>query len=494
MSEAKTISIEIPPPHGDIQRQIMTFFSHPYAEELFICCGTKFGKTFSCGAAMALSAPALPSSRWGWSAPVYRQSKIGFDLIRKLLPEQFIKPNKSELTIGINGINTDMFFVHGKDPEKTIEGDRVDGWVIDEASKQKPDVYASIRTTVTHTRSLGRGKIIAPSTPLGKNNWFYKKCMAAKLEMEQAAYEGRHPKSLFLTAPTAANPHIAKEVIDEARRTLPERLFKQYYEAKFIDDGDIFQNVSACLFGQEITTIPDYYEIFDPKADQYDVVIGADWARKPDGDYTVFVAVAYGHPEGPRVVGFHRSRGLNFTQQIANLYKFSKRFYGTTLILHDMTGMGTAIEDQLRETDLPTEGVNFSMHSKAEMATKLITSLEQKRLLMPNIKVIRDELEAYQLTITEHGNMLFAAPIGMNDDCVAALMLVNAGMLRFVDTSSAILLLDQLSPLQSYYDELIEDSIWSEGEIFTDSEKGLMEWIGITTRPDIAYLRSKIEN
>jgi hypothetical protein len=49
-------------------------------------------------------------------------------------------------------------------------------------------------------------------------------------------------------APTLANPHIAPEEIEEARRSLPERVFAQEYLAQFLEDGGgVFRRVTAAV-------------------------------------------------------------------------------------------------------------------------------------------------------------------------------------------------------------------------------------------------------
>lgn len=460
-----TVQITIPKPHCDIQRKIVNFFVDPaYKEtqELVVACGTKFGKTFGASGALVMGAPRLAQSNWRWLAPYYSQAQIGFNLIQKLLPTEYIDPKKSTLEIEMPANKVHMGFVHGQNAI-SLEGHEIHGYIMDECAKLNEDVYYSARTTTTKTRSIGYGKKILISTPFGRN-WFFKKAMEAQEEMARAEHEKRKPKMIFLTAPTEANPHIAKEVIEEARMNLPERLFKQYYEAEFTDDSTVFGDAPfSCLYGDErCFQTAKFGEIRTRDSRDKTVVIGADWARGSEHsrDSTVFTAIDYEHSP-PKVVAIQRSKGLNFTSQIKSLVKFANSFEECTKILHDKTGVGIAIDEQLSMTNLPFQGLSFTNERKAELVTKLMTSFEQKRILIPNIFELKHEMKFYSCSITRTGLMKFGAAEGQHDDLVTSLMLANKLALDYSGLDDKFSFMEDLpkkEPIKNYYDELIEDA------------------------------------
>jgi len=453
------VRIQIPAPHSEIQSKIMHFFIEPDGPtECWIACGTKFGKTFGASSALCAAAPRHPGTSWRWLAPYYSQSQIGFDAIKSLLPARFTEVNKSSMSIKIPAISTNLMCVHGQKPEG-LEGHAIHGYVFDECAKMSESVFYSARTTVTQTRSAGMGRMLGISTPLGRN-WFWHKCMEAKEEMSRAKFEKRTPRQIFLTAPTSANPHISSHVIAEAKKALPDRLFRQYYLAEFVDDSMVFTQYRKCIYGDPIDLIGNFNEIIDRNSKSQTVVVGADWARSLDGDYTVFTAIDY-EASPPKLVGFQRSRGLNYTEQIKNLLVFCNRFSDVSVVYHDKTGVGLAIDDQLGLTSLPYRGIAFTNASKAEMVTKLIHSFEQQRLQIPDIKQLTHELDVYEMTITSLGAMVFKASESQHDDCVSSLMLSHAAMLQYVDNEGVVNFLDQLPGQQNlikgYYDELAEE-------------------------------------
>ena len=458
----KPVTIDLPPPHSDIQKQIMEAFLDPDGpEEIYISCGTKFGKTLACSVAVGAAMPRYPNTSWRWVAPYYSQAVIGYDNIKAILPNAFLKARRSSMSIEMPDIQSSCKFIHAQNAEQ-LEGHQIHGYVLDEAAKVKEEVYYSCRTTVTRTRSVKMGKFLIPSTPVGRN-WFYTQCMVAKNEMELAKINKRKPKMLFFTAPTSANPFIAPSVIADARLKLPDRLFRQYYLAEWLDESSVFSNVTDCLFGGAFEMKSGKYAAwFDRGADKANVVIGADWARgkTTSSDSTVFTAIDY-ESTPPRVVGILKIKGLNYTDQIGQLCKFSKKFAECFRVLHDKTGVGIAIDDQLELTGLVYEGRSFSRQSKSEMVCSLITAFEQRRLEIPNCSDLKNELDSFEMDVTAQGHMKFNAAQGSHDDMVISLMLAWVLARRYADMDVEFRSLDELAanktPIETYYDKLAED-------------------------------------
>ena len=464
------VKITIPKPHGPIQSKIVNFFIDPEyheCQELVVACGTKFGKTFGAGGSLVLAAPRLNQSNWRWLAPYYSQSQIGFNLVQKLLPQEFIDPKRSTLEIEIPTNKIHLGFIHGQNAVQ-LEGHEIHGYVFDECAKLHEDVYTSARTTTTKTRSIGYGKMLLISTPFGRN-WFYRKAMEAQEEELRAKREKRRPRMIFLTAPTRANPFIDKKIIEEARASIPERLFEQYYEARFVDATTVFGTAPyECMYGSEAYFQSDRFgELISKNSATRTVVIGADWARGSSAghDATVFTAIDY-NVSPMKVVGMQRSRGLNITEQIKNLVRFASKFEECTKVIHDKTGIGLAFDDQLQMTNLPFHGISFTVERKAELVTKLMTNWEQKLILVPNLVELKHEIKFYSCEITRTGLMKFGAGENQTDDILTSLMLANIAASEYAGIDEKFKFLEDVpsmkDPLRNYYDELIEDEEYSE--------------------------------
>lgn len=281
--------------------------------------------------------------------------------------------------------------------------------------------------------------------------------MEARLEMERAAFEKREPRMLFITAPTSDNPFVPRESIEFARKTLPDRLFRQYFLSEFLDDSSVFLNVRACCYTDAISFGEgDRHSWTADQANEKTVVIGADWGKVEDP--TVFFAIDI---ETGKVVGFDRFLRTAYTDAVKRLYLFSQRFKRVDIILHDKTGVGMAVDDILAHTGLPYHGVTFTNASKAEMVTRLMTAFEHRSIFIPNWNILLEELDAFEVKTNAIGLLSYSAPAGKHDDTVCALMLANAALIQYGFRDSAVRFLEDLplaklpvSELEKYYQSI----------------------------------------
>jgi len=437
----KKITINTPSPHSQNQATLISAFVEPKFEEIWIACGTKWGKTTGAASAFSAVAPLVEGSLWRWVAPIFTQSKIGFNYCRKMLPpEPYCTINRSQLpTITMHGVESKIEFWHGQNAE-SLEGEAVFGYVFDEAAKMSETVYDSAHITTTITR----GPKVAISTPKGKN-WFYRKCMEAHDEYTWAIEKGRQPKKIFITAPSTDNPAVTQAAIAQARSTLPERLFNQYYLAYFVDDGDTFSNYKQCLYGPDLNVVGSRQIWFNEELKKEgqlhcDVVIGVDWAKKID--YTVMTAWNY---KEHKMIGFLRFQNVNYFEAIKQLVWFSRHFRKVDMIYHDRTGLGEVIDDMLDKTTLPYEGVVFTNQSKANMVNSLILACEQEIPQLPRWPDMIKEMDSYEVTTTDAGSMKYAAPEGMHDDIVSSMILGWKAVLEYSEHELSVKTVETLA-------------------------------------------------
>lgn len=448
----QTLIIDPPKPHGRKQALIMQALLHPGLEEVWIANGTKWGKTISASTAIVAAALNKPRSIFRWVAPIYNQSKIGWSYCRKILPPPpHISVNLADLEIRVPHLESVIQFYHAQNPV-SLEGYGIAGYVFDEAAKIKEDAYASAKTTVTITR----GPMIFISTPNGKN-WFYQRCMAAYEEMERARYEKRLPKSIFITAPTSDNPHVPKAAIESAKRNLSQRLFRQFFEASFEDEGSVFTNYRENIYTSELDLYGDNQIWFADAAGEKTVVVGADWAKTVD--YTAFVAIDL---ETRKVVGVQRFHKQAYTEAIRRLVYFAKKFKSVEVVYHDKTGVGQAIDDQLAFTDLNFRGITFTNALKAEMVNRLITAFEQSMIQIPHWNQLLIELESFEVQASEIGTLRYGAFGTGHDDIVCALLLAHHALLEYADRNHDLRFLEDFdvlkrSAMEEYYQGLADD-------------------------------------
>ena len=446
--------VQLPKPHSHKQAIIMNALMTEGLLEIWIACGTKFGKSLGAGCAISSKFLSVPGTNYRWVAPIYSQAKIGFNYIKTLLHPSMAERNLSALTLSNENLGNIIEFKSGKYPED-LEGEAISGgYVLDECAKMVEQVYDSAKTTLTVTRA----PMINISTPRGKN-WFYKKCMEARDQMEWDLKHDRSPTKIFITAPSSDNPMVTLEAIEDARRSLPERLFKQYYLAEFIDDGSVFTGVRDILF--EFSEIIETHRAkwVDPNSSNLNVVVGVDWAKTVD--YTVMFAFDI---ETGKAAGFWRFQRQPYTEAIRRLMIFCKNFKEVSIIKHDKTGVGSAIDDQLAYTGLPYSGLTFTNAIKSEMVSKLMTSIETKAIMLPNWPEMLNEFDFYEVTTNALGNTTYGAVEGKHDDIVTAILLANVALLQYGNRQTEINFMEELpnkketvSAVEQFYLDALDD-------------------------------------
>jgi len=451
------VELQPPEPHGRKQELIMRAFLFPGVTETFVACGTKFGKSIGAATCLTNAAMLKKSAKWRWLAPIYRQARVGMDYFGKIVPpaphSEFLD---TKMIIKFPYLDSSIEFLHTQNPVD-LEGAGIHGQIGDEAAKMPYEAYVSAKTTTTFTR----GPSMWVSTPLGRN-WFYKQYMDAKAEMDWAIKSGKNPTRLAIHAPTTDNPMVHKATIDAMRRDLPDRLFRQYVLAEFVEDGSIFVGVRECVRGIELD--------FDGGATQHwihasakesDVVIGVDWAKQRD--YAVFMAIDY-NTSPRKVVGFQRFHGISYVTAVKELHQFSRNFKSVGSIWHDKTGVGEALDDMLAHFPMPFQGFTFSNQSKASVINGLGLTFEKRDIELPNWPLLISELDSYEVTVSDTGMMRYNAASGGHDDIVIALSLANAAAAEYAPGSYDIRFLEELpkdkslNDLDRFYNDLIGDS------------------------------------
>lgn len=367
---------------------------------------TKAGKTVGCMAWFVEQAYLLgkPNRNFWWVAPVYPQAKIAFRRIKNGLVKGTFTANETDLTIRLHDIGSIMWFKSGEKPDN-LYGEDVFAAVVDEASRCREDSWVALRSTLTATR----GSVRIIGNVKGRNNWHYKLARRA----EQGASGYAYAK---LTAYDAVKGGVIKlEEVEDAKRTLPEQVFKELYLAQpSEDEGNPFgfKHIEACL-------TPD---ISTEKC----VAIGIDLAKSHD--WTVVIGLdRYG-----AVCGFERWQS---TWEMTESRILGLIGHVPTLI--DSTGVGDPIVERLQRSRPSVNGFKFSSQSKQRLMEGLALAIQQQRVRFPDCQ-IRAELDVFEYAYTRTG-AVYSAPEGMHDDCVCALALAVQQYSDIYQTSGSIL-------------------------------------------------------
>jgi hypothetical protein len=364
-----------------------------FAPERIVCieASTKSGKTVGCMVWLAEQAMGGRAGRnYWWVAPIYPQAKIAYRRLKRGLPAQVFTPNENELTLTLS--NGAVIWFKGADRPDSLYGDDVYAAVIDEASRCKDEAWHAVRSTLTQTR----GPLRIIGNVKGRKNWAYQ--MARKAE---AGEPGMHYAKITAQDAVDAGVLDARE-IEDARRDLPEDVFKELYMAEASDDGGNPFGIDAIA------------RCVAPMVDTQPTVWGWDLAKSVD--WTVGIAL----DAARRTCGFVR-----FQQPWEETTTAIVNTTGGTLAVVDSTGVGDPILERLQHGRVNYVGFKFTSPSKQQLMEGLAVAIQQREVSFPD-GPIRAELEAFEYVYTRTG-VRYSAPEGVHDDCVCALALAVYG-------------------------------------------------------------------
>jgi hypothetical protein len=296
---------------------------------------------------------------------------------------------KSERRISL--INGSSLSFKSADNFNALRGEGVNFLVIDEAATIQREAWEQ---ALRPTLSDKNGRALIVGTPKGRN-WFYE-LYSRGCDPEQTEYKS-------YSFPTWTNPLIPQSEIEEVRRSLPADVFRQEYEAQFLEDSaGVFRNIRECVTGQFQEPV---------KGKQY--YIGWDIAKHQD--FSVLVCM----DSNRHVVAFDRFNQIDYSLQLSRVAAMAEKYRASVLM--DSTGAGDPVMEQLRARGVSVEGYNLSSQSKQQLIEHLAVGIEQRLLTFPQIDVLINELQIYEYEMTRAGNVRYNAPSGFHDDTVIAL-------------------------------------------------------------------------
>ena len=186
-----------------------------------VAAGRRFGKSFLSINEMAKFA-RYPNQRVLYIANTYRQAKqvIWDELKTQLYAVNWIdKVNESDLQIQL--INGSRIFVRSAENKEALRGTKYDFIVMDECADINAETWFTVlRPTLSDTG----GHAMFIGSPKGRN-WFYDLWVQAGAEKDWSSYQYS----------TLAGGFVPPEEIENAKRDLDERQFRQEYMAQFED-------------------------------------------------------------------------------------------------------------------------------------------------------------------------------------------------------------------------------------------------------------------
>lgn len=369
------------------------FTDHRYA---VVEATTKSGKTVGAMAwLMEQTVKAHTGQNFWWVAPIRAQAQIPFRRMKRGLPQSLYTPNEQELTLTL--ANGAVIWFKGADNPDSLYGEDVYAAVIDEASRCKEEAWHAVRSTLTATR----GPLRIIGNVKGRRNWAY--LLARRAE---AGEPGMHYARITADDAIAAGI-IERDEVDDARRQLPDAVFRELYMAEPSDDqGNPFgiAAIAAC--------IQPLHAHCEPVAWGWDLAKSHDW--------TVGVGLCE-HGKTCRLERFQRSW--------QDTIMVIREVTGLVPALVDSTGVGDPVLEALQAGRSNFEGFKFTQQSKQQIMEGLAVAIQQQSVGYPDGPIVH-ELNAFEYVYSRTG-VHYSAPEGVHDDCVCGLALAVERKTRF---------------------------------------------------------------
>ena len=370
--------------------------------------GRRYGKSLLC-AYLAMKYLLLSKQKVWIVAPSYDLSRKTFNYLTEWVVQKFdkgaFKVNFS--TLEITGPYGSKVTCKSADSENSLLGDSLDLLILDEAARLKEEIWTSYLRPTLGDRN---GKMVAISTPVGKESWFYRLYLRGQ--------DDAYPDWASFTFPSSSNPHLSKKDLQEAKDTLPSQVYDREYMAKFLDSAySVFRGVKNCIdLSLPRAPIPGHHH-----------VMGLDTARQQD-----FTAVTIVDKDTNELIYLDRFSRISYTLQKDRIIEAFNKHKPCKIICDSGSSGGSIIDDlRLALGMYAVEGFSFvgtiskdikKRGSKARLIEHLAQFIESGSIRIPDNLVLINELEGYGLELSAKGNPTYSAGSG-HDDCVDSLAL-----------------------------------------------------------------------
>jgi len=366
-----------------------------------ICAGTRFGKSQLC-AYIALKKLFNKNTHTWIVAPTHSLAEKVFNWLNIFLNNGFpedLKRGRIKVTRVMGKLAVRMprlgSWIECKSAEfpTGLLGEELDLVIMDECSRMKGEIYDSY---ISQRLTSRKGEAIMISTPFGQN-WFFKQRLKNKNEEDGTDF---HFES-------RDNPYFPMDEWEREKKRLPKTVFDQEYRAICLRDAaSVFRGVDKIIGGK----------LEDARSGHF-YAMGVDL-----GKYQDFTVITVIDKSNHQLVHYDRFKDIDWNLQKDRIYESAKKYNHARVVI-DSTGVGDPITEDLGRMGLCIDDYKYTNKSKRQLIDKLSIFIEQKRITIPHIDTLVDEIEAFGYKRTDSGNIQYSAPEGLYDDSVNSLAL-----------------------------------------------------------------------
>lgn len=340
--------------------------------------------------------------------PTYKQCIRVYNEMRAAFEPILTKAGSSQLVLEfITG--SKIQFLSGEADIAAFQGYVVKNGVlcVDEAAYISDDVFYAL----TPTTDVHRCPIILTSTPRFRTGFFYNYFIEGLSGTSQSVHYFDWAGKSVLT----------EEKMNFYRKTLPEKLFKNYYLGEFADTiGSVFGAFTHVL--SNIFEEPTYHTM--KWQENIDCYMGIDWGSGQNQDYTVISIFNSLRQQ----IYIERFNDLDETATIRQIVNVIKKYRPKT-VQYETNGIGIVYGGLLSKA-VYNEGLDCGLQefvtsnsSKTKLVNNLVVAIQNNAVQLLDNEMLISELTTYEMQLTQSGKLTYNAAKGCHDDMVMATML-----------------------------------------------------------------------
>lgn len=278
-----------------------------------------------------------------------------------------------------------------------IRGQKYDLVILDEFSMFANAVRVWEEDVQPTTADNPNSKVLFTSTPCGMN--YFHQLYSRSRERDNWA---------SLHWPTSANPYISPDKLEEIKRDLGEKAWRQEYQAEFISDGAYFKSIDD-LIELNIAGGGDYTFSIDIGRDN-DATVIAVWDSSNKALFDLLIPPS--NSSYPEIVEFIKNAINKYQPKHIRIEK---------------NNAGSAVIDYLRKEGIPIEEFVTTNETKRALVEDFAIGIENKKFKingrMEELPRFRHEMSVFRSKKTPSGLPTFSAPNGYHDDTIMASIL-----------------------------------------------------------------------
>jgi hypothetical protein len=379
------------------QRDIINSIINTDIKYHIVSVGRQFGKSLMGENVLLWWAINQPKSKILWVSPIFAQSdKVHSEIETAIYNSGIIKSSNHSKNQLILNNGSEIYFKSAENYQ-TIRGYSFNYVIIDECAYIDENAWTqSIRPTMA---SQGK-KALFLSTPKSKN-WFY--------NLFQMGLSSEYPNYKSYRGSSYDSPYINQEEIEDAKKTIPENVFRQEYLAEFIEGGgEVFSNLNSITFEHYPTPMGKIYG-------------GLDLAKQVD--YSVLTLM----DEQGNIIDITRTNQRDWKSIIDLVANKINQYQASVYI--ETNSIGDMFFDMIQKQSKNVFPFYTTNQSKQEIIEGLILDINEGNIRIPSKDLFPPLFEELSIFTYDYSpktrSIKYGSPNGFHDDCVMSLALCN---------------------------------------------------------------------